>query len=270
MEIVERDIRVGINTARVYECGAGAPIFLMHGAGPGTSAKANFGKVLEPLAERYRIYATDMIGFGASSRKSEPPFFDYDLWLRQMQTVLDLIPPGPVGLLGHSIAATFAMRLAVGNSRVARVLLSCPMGTPLQPNDARERLWTFPRSRADLRRALETLLFDHSLISDALLDSRMQVLSAPGYAEYFDAMFGGDKQALVSPTILSAAELAKIRCPLSIIHGRDDRPFPYEETTAVLAPHFPQADIHLFARCGHGPASERTDSFVAVAGQFFG
>ena len=270
MDYQARDIAVGPTTAHLWEGGQGFPLLLMHGVGPGTTAAANFGRVRDRLAGRYRIYGTDIIGFGASGRKTAPPYFDYALWFRQMQAVLDQIPDGPVGLVGHSISATFALRLAARNRRVAKVLLSCPMGLPLLPNPHRERLWTFPRTREDLRRSLEVLFFDRALINDALLDSRMSVLAEPGYADYFEKVFAGDKQALLPPTILGADELAAVRCPVTIIHGRNDLAFPIEESGEPLARALPQADLHALAGCGHGPAFERSELFLAILFDFLG
>lgn len=256
--------------AHVWSGGEGYPLLLMHGAGPGTSAAGNFAKVREPLAKRFRVYGTDMIGFGASARKSEPPFFDYALWLRQMQAVLDHIPDGPVGLIGHSISGSYAMRLAGRNKRVDKILLSCSMGTAMEPNEHLETMWSFPRDEAGLRRSLQVLINDHSLITDDLVASRSSVLSEPGYDAYFENVFGGDKAPLIRPTVLTTDELAAVTCAVSIVHGRSDLAFPQEQTAALLAEALPQADLHLLNRCSHGPAFERPEAFLAIAEAFFG
>lgn len=266
----ERTIQVDGIPIHVWHGGKGFPILLLHGVGPGTSAAANFGKVREALAERYSVWGTDLAGFGKSGRKTAPPYFDYGLWRRQSQAVLDLLPAGDVGVVGHSVSGTLALRLAAADKRVARVLVTCPMGAPLAPNPFRDRLWTFPENREDLRKSLEALFADHSTITDELIESRLAVLQAPGYGEYFRKVFGGDKQALIEPTILTEDELSAVTCPVSIIHGRNDLPFPAEETSYRLLEHLPQADMHLIARCGHGPAAERPDTFLAIAREFFG
>jgi len=270
LEFETRDIPVGPTTAHMWHGGDGFPILLMHGAGPGTSAAANFGRVREPLAARYHVYATDMIGFGNSGRKSEPPYFDYPLWVEQMQAVLDEIPEGPVGLIGHSISATFAIRLAAANERVQKVLLTCPMGRPLAANAGLNQLWTFPENKEDLRKSLEVLFYDHSVITDELLTSRMAVLSEPGYGDYFKKVFGGDKQKLVDQGIVDDDIIRKVTCPVSIVHGRNDIAFPIEETGYPLAALLPQADVHALAHCSHGPAFERAETFLNIAFEFFG
>lgn len=270
MNFQSSNIPVGETSAHMWQGGEGYPVLMMHGAGPGTSAMANFGKVREPLAERYHVYATDMIGFGLSGRKQSVPYFDYQLWLNQMQAALDEIPEGPVGLIGHSISATFALRLAATNDRVSKVMVTCPMGRPLAPNPDRQQLWTFPETREDLRKSLQVLFYDHSIITDELLDSRMAVLGEGDYAAYFNKVFGGDKQALLGPTILSDDELRAVTCPVTIIHGRSDLAFPIEETSYPIAEILTQADVHALTRCSHGPAFERTETFLKIAFDFFG
>ncbi len=42
---------------------------------------------------------------------------------------------------------------------------------------------------------------------------------------------GGDKRALLAPTILGDDELRAVTCPVTIVHGRSDLAFPIEETT---------------------------------------
>lgn len=266
----EQRITVQGVEAAVWDGGGGLPILLMHGAGPGTSIAANFGKVLDRLAKRYHVFATDMIGFGASGRKTERPLFDYDLWLAQMQAVLDLMPGKEVGILGHSIGASFAFRLAARNERVAKILATGAMGTSISVNEHLEQLWTFPRTETDLRRSLEVLFFDHAIITPELIRQRLAVLSEGTYGDYFDEMFGGEKDRLIKPTVLHEDELTAVRCEVRLIHGRSDLAFPIEETSECLARALRHADLHALARCGHGPAAERTETFMALTLDFFG
>ena len=256
--------------AHVWHGGDGYPLLLMHGAGPGTSAAGNFAKVREPLAKRYKVYGTDMIGFGQSDRKMNPPFFDYALWLRQMEVVLDSIPATKVGLVGHSISATYAMRLAGTNPKVEKILLTCPVGTDFEPNSHLDILWSFPEDEAALRRALRVLINNTDLITDELVKSRMEILGAPGYDSYFKKVFAGGNKELLKATILSEQELQAVKCPVSIIHGRNDLAFPQEETAALLMKGLPQADLHLLSACSHGPAFERPKVFLDIAFNFFG
>src|SRR5262245_55038151 len=76
----------------VYRGGAGPPLLLIHGSGPGASSSGNWRAVIGPLAQGFEIYAMDLVGFGRSGRKPGPPYFDYPLWLRQSGALLARIP----------------------------------------------------------------------------------------------------------------------------------------------------------------------------------
>jgi 2-hydroxymuconate-semialdehyde hydrolase len=47
-----------------------------------------------------------------------------------------------------------------------------------------------------------------------------------------------------------------------LIHGREDRVIPVEETSMKLALHMPQAELHIFPHCGHWVQIEKTQEFA--------
>ena len=252
------------------EGGGGPSLLLMHGAGPGTSAPGNFRLILEPLAERYHVHAMDLIGFGRSGRKPDAPYFDFEYWVGQAQHMLDRIPEGPVGIVGHSISAALALRLAAANERVTAVLTTGAVGTAFALTDGLNKLWTFPENRDQLREAMQAAVHDTASLTDDFLDNRLEMLDQDGYPDYFRALFGGDRQAKIDSWVLSAATLSRIRCPVVLMHGRNDASTPHELTTAVLAESLPHADVIQLAACGHSPALEHADKFLATANILFG
>jgi len=255
---------------RYWEGGHGLPVMLLHGSGPGVSTFGNFRLVLEPLAERYHLLAFDLIGFGESDRKKAPPYFDLELWFRQARAMLQLLPDDNVGVLGHSISASLALRLAAVESKVARVLTTGAMGTSFRVNEHTVRTWTFPESREDLRRAGESLVYDTSIIDDAWIEGRTKILHDGDYGDYFRSMFTGDKQRYVDAAALDSSTISKVRCPVLMIHGRDDKPFPFAETTLPLGRALGHADIVVLSECGHSPALEQPQKLIHLASMIFG
>ena len=222
-----------------------------------------------PLAERYTVYAMDLIGFGQSERRPEPPYFDYAMWLRQARAMVSQITGGgPIGVIGHSLSGSIALSLASSDPRIAAVMTTGTMGADFVPNDATHRTWRCPRTREELRAAVEGLVHDRSLIDDAYLAAREPVVFAPGYADYFDRMFEGDQRRYVQAAVLSPAVLQGVTCPVLMLHGRNDKAFPTESTLTV-ASRLSQADVLLLAGCSHSVAFERTDVFLANATLFF-
>jgi 2-hydroxymuconate-semialdehyde hydrolase len=270
MELLERDVEFEGLSVRVLEAGEGFPLMLLHGSGPGVSALGNFRLILGDLAKRYRVFTFDLIGFGQSARKPAPPYFDFELWLRQAHAMLHLIPGESVGLIGHSISASLALRLAATERRVAKVLTTGAMGISFPPNEHTIRTWTFPETREELRRAGESLVYDKKMIDEAWIEGRAKVLYGGDYAEYFRSMFAGDKQPYINAAIIDPALLRNIQAPVLMVHGRDDAPFPYAQTSLPISRLLPNADLTVLARCGHSPALEHPGKLVALAAMHFG
>ncbi len=259
----------GLN-ARYIEAGKGGyPLLLIHGSGPGASTVGNWRKILRPLAEKYHVFAMDLIGFGASAQKPVPPFFDLDMWDRQCRALIERMPGQAVGIVAHSLSAMLALKLASGNPSVGQVLTTGAMGAPFVVNEATIRCWSFPENRDELRKVAECLIYDKSIIDDAYLDARVKILHEdPAYGPYFKSMFDGDRQAFADRSVLNDALLAEVTCPIAMLHGRNDLAFP-PEVTLSLAAKLPQADVSLLARCSHSVAMEHPDVVLATARRLF-
>ncbi|KAK76221.1 alpha/beta hydrolase family protein [Bordetella bronchiseptica F4563] len=249
--------------------GSGPTLLLVHGSGPGASSLGNWRAVLPALARRFDVVAMDLVGFGQSGRKPAAPYFDFDMWVRQVRAMMSHLGEGPIGLVGHSLAGALALTVASGNPAVRGVVATGTMGIPFAPNDATRRTWKCPRSRPELVRVLQGLIHDHSVIDEAYLAVREPVIFAPGYADYFDAMFDAAPATYIAAATLSEQTLRGIRCPVTLLHGRDDAAFP-PAASQRIAEQLADADLVLLAGCSHSVAFERPDVFLAMVHQRFG
>ena len=271
MALSEIDVEVAGHRVHAWHGGAGFPILMLHGSGPGAGTIGNWRLVLEPLAARYQVLAADLIGFGQSARKKAEPFFDPTLWLAQAEGLLNKFPAGPLGIIGHSVSGALALRLAARNpERVVKVLTTGAMGNRFKANRYTEECWSFPETKDALRSAVGNLVYDQSVITDEFLDNRMKILHDGDYAPYFKSMFAGDKQRYIDAAALGDDELKRIRADVLMLHGRDDKPFPCADNTLVLAPNIDRADAMVIARCGHSPALEHPQKLIAAAHMLFG
>ena len=255
-----------------YEGGRGQPLFLIHGSGPGASSIGNWRAVLDPLTERYNVFAMDLIGFGKSGRKPSSPYFDFALWLEQCRAMLARIvgrSSNPPGIIGHSISGALALKLAATDASIVKVMTTGTMGAVFAPVDETLRTWSFPKNREELKKAAEGLIHDRALIDEAYLSNREQVLFSGDYEQYFSEMFSGDRRRFIDQACLSAEELGRIKCDVLMVHGREDRAFP-AETSLALARSLPQADVVLLGRCSHSVAFEYPQKFMSLARSFFG
>jgi 2-hydroxymuconate-semialdehyde hydrolase len=250
--------------------GRGFPLLLLHGSGPGASAIGNWRAVLDDLAARYRVLAIDLIGFGESDRKPAPPYFDVPLWQRQVADAIGRLETERVGVVAHSISAALALRQAAADPRVVKLVTTGAMGAAMPVNAFLDLVWRCPASRDAMRETAATLIADRALITDEYLDARMRIIGAPGYREYFDAMFAGPFERFIDTTVVSEPDLERVTCDVTLLHGREDVAFPERHTSRPLAERLANADLVSLARCSHSVALERRDTFLAHARMMFG
>ena len=271
MTLTERDVDFESTHMHVWEGGAGYPILLLHGSGAGASIIGNFYRVLDRLAERYRVLAADLVGFGLSGRKPAQPYFDIDMWVRQADRLIARMPDGPVGVVGHSLSGAIALKLAAARPRIARLLITGTMGAAFDTGDAAPTAgWTWPTDRAGLRKFVETLVYDPSVVAERDLDHRWRILSQEGYRDYFESMFRESRQYYVDAAVVGADELARIEAGVTMLHGLHDRSFPPQLTALALARSLPRSDVTVLGRCAHSVAVDRPEAFLAACEAAFG
>jgi pimeloyl-ACP methyl ester carboxylesterase len=165
-------------------------------------------------------------------------------------------------MLGHSLSATLVLRLAARNARVRAVGVTGAAGATGVYSEHLERIWTYPRTRAQLTTALETLVYDKTLLTAEFIDGRLAVLQGAGYREYYEAMFAGDKRALIDSAIVPGDILDAITCPVTLLHGLNDLATPWQ-TSVKLAERLHNSDVVLINRCGHSPALEHPQHVIS-------
>ena len=267
--LLQRDVDFDGYRVRTLQGGEGKPLLLLHGTGPGTSAFGNFSRILDRLSEHYSVLAADLIGFGGSDRKTREPFFDFDLWYRQATFLLGLMPGKTRSVFGHSLSGAIALKLAAENPSVTKVLTTGTLGVRFPVNNALRLTWCYPVSREDIVRASETLVFDNSVIDETFLSNRIELLRTPGYQEYFSKMFGEDHQSLVDSACLDESTLSKITADVVMMHGREDRPVPADQTTLSIGKILQNCDVSIIGRCGHSPSMEHPEKVLGAAKLLF-
>ncbi|MEU1994469.1 alpha/beta fold hydrolase [Nocardia gamkensis] len=262
---------------RYHEAGAGVPLVLLHGSGPGVSGWANFGANLPVLAERFRCLIVDQPGFGASGR---PAAYERNYLRISADAVLGLLDDlrlDRVHLLGNSMGGAVATLLALEHpERIDRLVLMAPGGVGVnvlgpEPSEGITRLLEFSAdpTRERLVPWLRTMVSNPGTLTEDLIEARLAAASDPAaIAALRDAYATFADPALAEPVPLWA-RLRGLRPQTLILWGRDDRVTPVE---AALLParQIPDADLRVFARCGHWVQIERKSAFERAVVDFLG
>lgn len=86
----------------------GPTLVLIHGFG---SSAAHFRKLVAKLSLHARVYAIDLLGFGASSKDLALPYSP-GLWASQVEAFVRSVVGGPVVLVGNSLGSLVALMVA--------------------------------------------------------------------------------------------------------------------------------------------------------------
>lgn len=110
--------------------------------------------------------------------------------------------------------------------------------------------------------------YDKALITPELVRSRFEASARPGAQEALRKLI--PQPAAEGETLVKGfpvAALARIAAPTLVVHGREDRVVP-PECGLLIANSVPNADLHLFGRCGHWVQSEQPRRFAALVRDF--
>ncbi|MFF5076174.1 alpha/beta fold hydrolase [Actinoplanes sp. NPDC000266] len=103
----------------------GSPILLVHGFPETWWA---FHKLIPLLAERHRVFAVDLRGFGDSG--NGPGEYDSATAAEDLHQLIDRLGAGPVHLTGQDISGATVFRLATTHPGDVRSLTAIEMGLP--------------------------------------------------------------------------------------------------------------------------------------------
>lgn len=262
-------VTVGDVRTHYHDVGAGPPVVLLHGSGPGVSAWENWGRVIPRLADTHRVIAPDMAGFGLTEGPAGQPL-DIKLWVAQLTELLDALDVGPAVLVGNSFGGGLSLATTFRDpSRVRGLVL---MGTPFgrfAQTAALHQGTEYTPSLENMRAILGRFPHDPAIVTDEMVRTRYEMsLRHPDNAALRALM--PEKPTDGQPVIVRGApfeRLATLTQPTLVLHGREDIVIPME-VAVDAARHIPDSELHLFGRCGHWVQLERPEAFVLLVRDF--
>lgn len=260
-----RTVSTSDGVLHIVERGAGEPLLLIHGLG---ASVFTFRRNLDRLAQRYRIVAVDLAGFGGSSRVVR----DYSLTAhaRRLIELMDALGVERANVLGHSMGGAVALRLASGwPERVLRLVLVAPAAPDLMRRGALlTRLLRpfFPffgllyHSRRFRTRTLRSAFHDPSHMTDEVLDGYWGPSRVRGHLAALSRLMSDRRKD-------GPVEFSRVSAPTLILWGASDtwlRPVQGER----LAERLREARLVVVPEAGHLLPEERPEAFCALVEAF--
>jgi pimeloyl-ACP methyl ester carboxylesterase len=251
------------------ETGSGAPLVCIHGAGPGAGSEGNFRNNVAAFAKKFHVILYDMPQFGRSGKVvlTEPRLV-YNA--RILKGFFDALGIENASIVGNSMGGQVALKFGleypnllsrlviIGSGAVPPVFAPYPVEGVKMSNDFYTGVGP---TREKLQILLNAIVYDSSRITEAVFEERWNAATAPDVVELFSRRQGP------LPRESLAANLPKLKAKLLTIWGMDDRMGALDvgiQITRLV----PDAQMHIFNKCGHWAQIEHADAFNRVVVEF--
>jgi 2-hydroxy-6-oxonona-2,4-dienedioate hydrolase len=240
-------------------------VVMLHGSGPGATGWANFHRNVDAFAAAgYRVVLMDCLGWG----KSDPVVCTgsrSDLNARTLKALLDGLNLDKVHIVGNSMGGHSAVAFALSNpTRVGKlILMGGGTGGPSQfvpmPTEGIKLLQGLYREPTidNLKKMMNVFVFDASSLTEELFQARLDnMLARKDHLENFVKSLAANPKQFPD----QGPRLGEISAPTLVIWGRDDRFVPMDVGLRLIWG-MPNAEMHIFNRCGHWAQWEHADKF---------
>lgn len=251
---------------RYLAAGSGPPVVLVHGSGAGVSAEVNWDSTIRALATDHAVYAIELFGFGGSDKD---PNLDYgiSLWSAQLTAFVQRLGLGEPVIIGNSLGGWVTLDALVAEPGLAAgVVLMGTGGTRLSDTKLIRAHLTYVPSREGMREVLRDFVYDPSLISDDMVETRFRNSSSESAATAYELTTAARARDRVHRPV-DLENIGQLDLPALIVHGANDQIIPSSSSLAIAAA-MTRADLYVFGRCGHWAQIERASLFNVIVSAF--
>jgi 2-hydroxy-6-oxonona-2,4-dienedioate hydrolase len=256
---------LGLRTFYI-KAGEGHPIVLCHGGSPGTCSSVNWKLNIEPLAAAgFAVYAFDQPGFGLTDNPSD---YSLDFRFAHARAFINLINIEQYHVMGNSMGAYLAARLALEDPRARRLVLVssntlAPKGSPESQAKSKkhaEELRAYTPTFDNMLKMTRGTLYRQDLVTEELVRERYDMSTGKNYDAQLARASAAKSKSLDD-------ELANLKSKTLILWGRNDHGTSLDQAL-LLFQKIPQAELHIFDRCAHWVQWDHVDRFNSLVTDF--
>ncbi|OPX11033.1 alpha/beta fold hydrolase [Gordonia sp. i37] len=277
-DATRRELTTDKGVLRYHEAGAAdaPPLILLHGSGPGVTGWRNYRGNLGFFAQTHHCYVIEFPGFGVSDAWEGMPVLTAG---KSVITFMDALGIASAPMIGNSMGGVVGVNLAIRKpDRVEKLVTIGGVGPNLfspSPSEGLRLLQEFADDpdRDKLVRWLTAMVYDRTLVTEELISERWEVAMNPDALATARTMYGSASFEMQQQFMATAdippywAMMHKISCPTLLTWGRDDRVSPPDMALAPMRL-IPDAQLHIFPRCGHWVMIEAKEAFEATVAAF--
>jgi 2-hydroxy-6-oxonona-2,4-dienedioate hydrolase len=257
----------GVRT-RVLEAGAGPALVLLHGTGGHLEA---YARNIARLAEDFRVIAYDMVGHGWSDLPDH--HYTIDVLSAHLIGLLDALGLDRAHLSGESLGGWVAAWTAAHEpARVDRLVLNTPGNIANKPEVMARlrdstRLAVREPSEANIRRRVEFLFWNQSMVTAELVSLRTGVYTRPGFETAIENTLVLQDPAIRKDFAWDPVWVGQIKAPTLLLWTDHDPTGGLDEAELLLA-WIPGSRLEVITDAGHWPQWEKPDEYAAAQRTF--
>ena len=252
---------------------SGPPLVFIHGIGAGASSFM-WRKNFDDLAQDFRVYAIDLLGFGFSDKPAAASY-SADLYVELITDFIREVCGYPGIVVASSLGAAYAIRVADEHPElIDAMILNSPAGADAgnrRPGMAGAAFYGLLQSpvlgtsfynvmaseRSIHDYARDNLFYDHHRVTDRLVANLYATSHQPGAQHAIAAFLSGYLNTDTS------SPFARLTQPVILVWGKQDTTTPLEKGVA-LAELNSRATLEVFDYCRMMPEQEQPERFNAL------
>jgi len=275
-DLTSKFLDTGKGKIHYHEVGEGPTLLLLHGSGPGVTARANYQSNLPVFATEFRCVLPDFPGYGKSEPRDGGPV---DVCVDATVELMDSLGVASSHIIGNSLGGIVGSHIAARlPERVGRFVTIGGIGLNVFsgfPGEGLNLMTEFVQepTRGRIEQWLRSMVYDQSIVTDELIDMRLEQALEPVTFASTKQLYGRaaiHAQARFREGVGSIAtieHLAKIQAPTLVTWGRDDRVSPLDIGLIPMRI-IPDAELHVFPKCGHWVMIEKKHEFETLVMSF--
>ncbi len=264
-----RFIEVGGIRTHYHDAGTGDPLILLHGSAPGVSAWSNWQKTIETFSKSYRVIAPDIPGFGHTER-SEETDYGMKFWIDHLAAFMDKLDIESANFVGNSFGGALTLSMAcLKPERVKKIVLMGTGGLGFNMTDGLRQVLNYKPSEENMRQLLLKFVYDSTLITEDLVNSRYNTSMLPLSKLPYKVMSENATEVNGKTFLPGIPEevISEIKNDALILHGKEDLIIPVE-VSYQLHKLLSNSQVHSFSRCGHWVQIEQQSLFNNLVSEF--
>jgi pimeloyl-ACP methyl ester carboxylesterase len=254
------------------------PLVFVHGIGAGSSSFM-WRKNFDDLAQHFRVYALDLLGFGFSDKPATAPY-SADLYVDLITDFIREVAGYPSNVIASSLGAAYAIRVADEHPELINAMvLNGPAGSDslnrrpgmagaafyglLQSPELGTSFYNVMASERSIREyARDHLFYNQHRVTDRLVTNLYATSHQPGAQHAIAAFLSG---YLNTDT---RSPFSRLTQRTVLVWGKQDTTTPLEKGVSLVRLNA-RAGLEVFDYCRMMPEQEHPEKFNALVRDTF-